>query len=275
MRKLILTLLLAGVVSAPVLAQPVDDKDRGDRAERQAERAERQAERAAARQERQEVRSERPNFGGFPGRAEIQSNPEVVQQVPQADMARIEEVRAERHAESADGNDGVRNWRMQRRQQVDAGQREGFNGGELRQPDRWNPGVMQPRTRSPMVGDFPRQGTQPPMRTDNHWRSNHTQWSTDWRHDRRYDWRDWRRHHRSSFHFGFYYDPFGWGYQPFSIGSRLWPNYYSSNYWLSDPWQYRLPYAPPGTRWIRYYNDALLVDVYTGEVIDAIQGFFW
>jgi hypothetical protein len=28
-------------------------------------------------------------------------------------------------------------------------------------------------------------------------------------------------------------------------------------------------------RWIRYYNDALLVDVYTGEVVDAIRGFFW
>jgi Ni/Co efflux regulator RcnB len=190
-------------------------------------------------------------------------------------MARIEQIRAERHGEAADGNDGVRNWRMQHRQQVEAGHHEGFYGGELRQSDHRMPGIMQPRTRSPMVGDIPRQGTQPPMRVDNRWRSNHTQWSTNWRHDHRYDWRDWRRHHGSSFHLGFYYDPFGWGYQPFSIGSRLWPNYYSSSYWLSDPWQYRLPYAPPGTQWIRYYNDALLVDIYTGEVIDAIQGFFW
>jgi hypothetical protein len=38
---------------------------------------------------------------------------------------------------------------------------------------------------------------------------------------------------------------------------------------------YRLPYAPPGTRWIRYWNDALLVDVYTGEVVDEIPNFFW
>ena len=79
----------------------------------------------------------------------------------------------------------------------------------------------------------------------------------------------------SRFHIGVYYDPFGWGYQPFSIGWRLWPNYYSSQYWISDPWDYQLPYAPPGTQWVRYYNDVLLVDMYTGEVVDVIHGFFW
>jgi hypothetical protein len=36
-----------------------------------------------------------------------------------------------------------------------------------------------------------------------------------------------------------------------------------------------VPPAPPGTRWIRYYNDALLVDMWSGEVIDVIHGFFW
>ena len=104
---------------------------------------------------------------------------------------------------------------------------------------------------------------------------NYSRWTNNWRNDRRYDWRNYRDRHRSTFHLGFYYDPFGWGYQPFGIGYRLWPNYYSSNYWINDPYEYRLPYAPPGTRWIRYYNDALLVDVYTGEVVDAIRGFFW
>jgi hypothetical protein len=45
--------------------------------------------------------------------------------------------------------------------------------------------------------------------------------------------------------------------------------------WLSDPWMYRLPPAYAGTRWIRYYNDALLVDTWTGEVFDVIYDFFW
>jgi hypothetical protein len=26
---------------------------------------------------------------------------------------------------------------------------------------------------------------------------------------------------------------------------------------------------------VRYWNDALLVDMYTGEVVDEIRGFFW
>ena len=151
----------------------------------------------------------------------------------------------------------------------------GFDQGTLRQTDHSLPGIMQPRTRSPMVSDTPRQGTQPPLRVDNRFRSGQPQWSTNWRSDHRYDWHDWRRRHHNSFHLGFYYDPFGWGFQPYSIGWRLWPSYYSSNYWLNDPWAYRLPYAPAGTHWIRYYEDALLVDTYTGEVIDVIRDFFW
>ena len=53
------------------------------------------------------------------------------------------------------------------------------------------------------------------------------------------------------------------------------PLFFSQNYWLGDPGYYRLPPAPPGTRWVRYYDDVLLVDMYTGEVIDVIYDFFW
>ena len=49
----------------------------------------------------------------------------------------------------------------------------------------------------------------------------------------------------------------------------------SQRYWINDPYQYRLPYAPEGTRWIRYYNDVLLVDTWSGEVVDVIHDFFW
>jgi Ni/Co efflux regulator RcnB len=38
---------------------------------------------------------------------------------------------------------------------------------------------------------------------------------------------------------------------------------------------YRLPPAYPGTQWIRYYDDALLVDIWTGEVVDVVYDFFW
>jgi len=127
----------------------------------------------------------------------------------------------------------------------------------------------------PMISQVPRAGTQPPARSGSRWRSSNHNWRGDWRSDRRYDWRSHRRRHSSLFNFGFYRDPFGWGYQPFSIGWRMWPSYYSQSYWLNDPWQYRLPYAPPGYRWIRYYDDAILVDTWDGQVVDLIRDFFW
>jgi Ni/Co efflux regulator RcnB len=163
-------------------------------------------------------------------------------------------------------------------------QRERFQGRQLPPEDRYvrnNPYTRSngsfaqgERTRVPVVSNIPRPGTQPPARFENR-RDQQISWNRDWRRDDRYDWRRWRDRHHDRFHLSIYYDPFGWGYEPFSIGWRLWPNYYASNYWITDPWDYELPYAPPGTQWVRYYNDVLLVDLYSGEVIDVIHDFFW
>jgi hypothetical protein len=104
---------------------------------------------------------------------------------------------------------------------------------------------------------------------------NYTRWSNNWRNDRRYDWNSYRTRHRSIFRLGFYNDPFGWNYRRWSIGSFLYPSFYGSNYWLNDPWQYRLPPAYGPYRWVRYWDDALLVNIYTGEVVDVMHNFFW
>lgn len=270
MRKLLLSLLLASAVATPALARPGDDdSDRQSaRAERQAARAERQQSRA----ERQ-APAERPRldvqrqFNGSNGGQQA-----VVQQRMQMDDAQRQAFRADRQRlRSADGGQDAANW-QQRRQQVLQNRAQAEES--LRQSDRPVPGVFRPRTRTPVVSDVPRPGTQPRLR-DGNGRHDRTRWSTGWRNDNRYDWYNWRSRHRSLFRIGFYSDPFGWGYQPYSIGWRLWPNYYSSNYWINDPWQYRLPYAPAGYRWVRYYNDAILVDTWSGEVVDVIRNFFW
>jgi hypothetical protein len=107
-------------------------------------------------------------------------------------------------------------------------------------------------------------------RTDNHHR-----WSGDWRRDHRYDWRNYRNRYSSLFRLGRYYDPYGYNYRRFSIGLSLGSSYYGSNYWLNDPWQYRLPPAYGPYRWVRYYDDALLVNIYDGQVVDVIYNFFW
>ena len=101
-------------------------------------------------------------------------------------------------------------------------------------------------------------------------------WNRGWRGDRRYDWQRYRVGNRHVFHLSPYYAPYrNWNYRRFSIGLFLDPLFYGQNYWIGDPYYYRLPPAPPGTEWVRYYNDVLLVDVYSGEVVDAIYDFFW
>jgi Ni/Co efflux regulator RcnB len=106
---------------------------------------------------------------------------------------------------------------------------------------------------------------------------NRPAWRNEWRGDRRYDWRNWRSQNSRQFRLPRYVPPrgYGLGYRSFSIGYRLSPYFYASSYWISDPWAYRLPPVYGPYRWVRYYNDVLLVDLETGEVVDVIQGFFW
>jgi len=104
----------------------------------------------------------------------------------------------------------------------------------------------------------------------------HGQWDHNWRRDRRFDWQAYRYYNRGLFDVAPYYSPYrGHSYRRFSIGVRLGSSFYSHPYWISDPWRYRLPPAYAGTRWVRYYDDVLLIDLFTGEVVDAIYNFFW
>ncbi|MDP8912310.1 MAG: RcnB family protein [Pseudomonadota bacterium] len=104
----------------------------------------------------------------------------------------------------------------------------------------------------------------------------HREWDRGWRNDRRYDWQNYRFSNRGLYSPGYYYSPYrNHSYSRFGIGVTLGSGFYSSRYWINDPWRYRLPEPFPGTRWIRYYNDVLLVDTFTGEVVDVIYDFFW
>ncbi|MDQ2879311.1 MAG: RcnB family protein [Pseudomonadota bacterium] len=118
-------------------------------------------------------------------------------------------------------------------------------------------------------------------RRDGNWHGNNGNrggaWNRDWRHDNRYNWSDYRRYHRDAFHLPRYYAPYGWsyGYRRFSVGFRLESVLFGQNYWIDDPYAYQLPPAYGEYRWVRYYNDALLVDIYSGEVVDTVYDIFW
>ena len=105
----------------------------------------------------------------------------------------------------------------------------------------------------------------------------HHQWDrNDWRRDTRYNWFGYRTQHRDLYRAGRYYSPYSnFRYNRLSIGIFLDSGFYGNRYWVNDPWQYRLPQAYGPYRWVRYYDDVLLVDIYSGEVVDVIHDFFW
>lgn len=110
---------------------------------------------------------------------------------------------------------------------------------------------------------------------DGRWEGPHWD-SRAWRNDSRYDWFRHRAANRALFSLGRYYAPYrGYGYSRIGIGFRLGSPFYASRYWINDPWRYRLPDVYGPYRWVRYYDDALLVDIYSGEVVDVIHDFFW
>lgn len=93
------------------------------------------------------------------------------------------------------------------------------------------------------------------------------------RQEYREDWRDYRRTHRKVYARGKWHAPFR--YRAWETGTRLKPVYYSSRYYIADPWRYRLPPARGYLRWVRHYDDVLLVNVRTGVVVRVYRGFFW
>ncbi len=105
----------------------------------------------------------------------------------------------------------------------------------------------------------------------------HRRWDhNDWRRDTRYNWSGYRTQHRDLYRAGRYYSPYSnYGYSRLSIGFFLNSGFYGQNYWINDPYQYRLPAVYGPYRWVRYYDDVLLVDIYSGEVVDVIHDFFW
>lgn len=287
--RTLLAAILAGV-SAPALSEPLE---RGDPSvEARAERGARPAHRAGRAERKEAVAPRRQGSFERPGDSGIAGSPRAVERpVPAGRLARASgqaEPQFTAPAEPARrraAGDSVREWRMGERRRADSPSsieernlREAprlSGGGGLVAPTRPLPRVFDPDRRR--VSRTPVFGAEPPLPATAGTRHAEpaTRWSTQWRRDHRYDWRDWRRRHRSRFHLGFYYDPFGWGYHRYSVGWRLWPQYYRSSYWLSDPWHYRLPPAYGPYRWIRYHDDALLVNLYTGEVVDVIYDFFW
>lgn len=89
--------------------------------------------------------------------------------------------------------------------------------------------------------------------------------------------RDYRRAYNADrrFRAGSYNRPSGWYYRRWTLGSILPSLFFSQNYWLDDYTSYGLPFPPPGAVWVRYGNDAILVDEWSGEIIQVVYNIFY
>lgn len=288
MKRLVMGILLAATSLSPVTAQAqqmqrqVDGerRERGDRPrltpeqrqERRAERAERRAERADAgpvvdrrrdpafRPDRSD-RSDRPNRR-FDGDGERTARPDRMfprrdgQVFPPARDQRREVQEARRDVRQDRGD-----WRERRR-------------------DDWRDDRRD--TRRDYRDDH--RGYRADRRDDRDWAGwgrnaygGGTVWNRGWRNDRRYDWNRYRDSNRGLYRLPRYYAPGGYGYQyrRFGLGATLSRSLFEPSYWIDDAWGYRLPPAYGPYRWVRYYDDALLVDLRTGRVIDVVNDIFY
>ncbi|HEX8571717.1 MAG TPA: RcnB family protein [Allosphingosinicella sp.] len=307
MRKVLFAMLMAATAAVPMAVQAQETDGRAERAAARAERIQeryRQAgERNQARSERrEEVRTQRVERQEDRQEARVQRQERVEapvqqQQVErqswsgrrdgdgqrserwsgrdgqgdsrrQAYQRRVEETREASRVgieQSVGGNYARQGQRNQERYEREL--REQYGVGQRGDRDRdWNRDGRDGRR------DWNRDGR-------DRWSDRgdrRSSWNRSWRNDSRYDWQRYRYSNRNLFRSGRYYSPYrGYGYNRLSIGLILDSLFYSNRYWLNDPYQYRLPAAPYGTQWVRYYNDVVLVDVYTGEVLDVIYDFFW
>jgi hypothetical protein len=272
MRRFVIALLLAGATASPAFAQD-HDNGRWHHDQQQQQPQQQRVDRGQAREQRQQGgdqgRAERFNGGNFARQQQMQQgearNFDRSRFVNQAPQQVVQQQQIEQSRQRFDGRRG--NW-----------DRGGFTGEQAQQVEqsrqRWNGNRSNWTGQS---GDYRQREVfqQQQVQNRSRWAGNNgSRWNRDWRNDHRYDWRRYRDHHRSIFRLGVYFDPFGYGYEPFDIGYQLQPVYFGQRYWI-DPAMYSLPYPPPGTQWVRYWNDAVLVDIYSGQVVDVIHDFFW
>lgn len=178
-------------------------------------------------------------------------------------------------------------YRQDRREDRQDYRQDRRNGGFALDPNRYRDGE-----RNRTYRDGYRDGRRADWRNDRrddrqHYRNgyrdgrhqgynDHRRWDRRWRDNRRYDWYGYRSYNRDHYRLGRYYSPYrNYSYRRLSIGFTLDNLFFGSRYWINDPWQYRLPDVYGPYRWVRYYDDVLLVNTYSGEVVDVIYDFFW
>ncbi|MBW8813359.1 MAG: RcnB family protein [Caulobacterales bacterium] len=69
--------------------------------------------------------------------------------------------------------------------------------------------------------------------------------------------------------------PSGYYLRTWGFGDFLPRGWYGPDWFLDDPWAFDLPIPPPGFDWVRVGYDAIMVDDYTGRVVQVVRNVFW
>jgi Ni/Co efflux regulator RcnB len=96
----------------------------------------------------------------------------------------------------------------------------------------------------------------------------------EWRHDQREDWQRWRDAHRNDYRRGAWRAPFA--YRSFGIGTTVPRDYWAPRYYVNNWGTYRLPAPTYGYyRYVRHYDDVLLINTRNGRVVRVYHNFYW
>jgi Ni/Co efflux regulator RcnB len=130
----------------------------------------------------------------------------------------------------------------------------------------------------PNVG--PRPNMAPPPRT-----AQRFNWNTyrpgvrppDQNRYRNFDVSPYQRNFRAArrYHWVPYARPPGWYYRRWVFGDIFPRSFWVSSYWITDYWQFGLMDPPYGYVWVRYGDDAVLVDVQSGRILRVVYSVFF
>lgn len=268
MRKALIGLLMAATAITPFAAQAqVSDADRQSHVERYERLEQQNQQRSQRRQEReaqpsqqavQQERAERRAYRQQQAPAAALGTQQYNQQAPQYGQSQTDS------AWQGDPNDPRMEAHRRRYERLEHQNRQEY-GSDYRQ-DRRDDSSHYRGARGDYRQDY----------RDHYQDRRDRRWNRDWRRDTRYDWQRYRSYNRYAYRTSPYYAPYrNHRYSRFSIGIFLGNQFTNQRYWINDPWQYRLPAAGYGYQWVRYYNDVILVDRWSGEVVDVIYDFFW
>lgn len=164
---------------------------------------------------------------------------------------------------------------QQQQQNRGPAQRQDFQAQQRQAPQQAQRDFRRDNDRRDNRADFRRDDRRDYGRNDRGWNDNR-RWDNNRGWDnRRYSqyYRNWNSSNR--YRAGVYYRPSGYYYRRWTFGDILPSIFWSNRYWLNNYYAYDLPPPPAGTVWVRYGDDALLIDRFTGEVIQVSYSVFW